>query len=378
MDFNVTDEQQMLADATRVLLTKFYPAIEDRNRVTGEELGWNRDAWGALADMGVLAMSLPEADGGMAAGAVEAMLVLTEVGRALAPEPLWDAVLGPSALIVAAGGDEQRAAMLPGLADGSLLCAVAHHEPGGRWPHVPVTTAASEGPDGWRVTGTKNPVLHGDCADVALVSAALPSGGTGLFLVPSDGAGVTRIGYATHDGLRGAQWELADAAAVPLGHPSDRGATLVEWEVRAQSALCAEAVGAMSEALRLTVEYLKNRRQFGVPLAKFQTLTHRAADMYVALELARSMSMYAAMSIDAGEFDPVVASRARLRVSRSARLIGQEAIQMHGGIGLTAEYPLAHYVSRLTAIEHTLGGGADHLRRISDGIGDHRMVTLGD
>ena len=146
--------------------------------------------------------------------------------------------------------------------------------------------------------------------------------------------------------------------------------------IRTQSALCAEAVGAMEEALRLTTEYLTTRKQFGVTLNKFQTLTQRAADMYVSLELARSMSFYAAMSIADGRFDPVVASRAKLQIGQCGRHIGQEAIQLHGGIGVTAEYPVGHYTARLTAIEQTLGSSREHLRVLIDHVGDYDIVTL--
>jgi hypothetical protein len=146
--------------------------------------------------------------------------------------------------------------------------------------------------------------------------------------------------------------------------------------IRTQSALCAEAVGAMEEALRLTTEYLKTRKQFGVTLNNFQTLTQRAADMYVSLEMARSMSYYAAMSIADGHFDPLVASRAKLQIGRSGRHVGQEAIQLHGGIGVTAEYPIGHYTARLTAIEQTLGSSRDHLRLLAGRVGDYDVVTL--
>ena len=196
----------------------------------------------------------------------------------------------------------------------------------------------------------------------------------GLFLVePAPTA--RRLGYATHDGLRGAQIDLDGVRAEPLGEPVDASAHIDAATIRTQGALCAEAVGAMEEALRLTTEYLKTRKQFGVPLAKFQTLTQRAADMYVSLELARSMSLYLTMSVAEGRLDPVVAARAKVQIGRSARHIGQESIQMHGGIGLTDEYPVGHYVSRLTAIEHTLGGTADHLQVLSARLGDIRSSS---
>src|SRR6202021_3844879 len=186
-------------------------------------------------------------------------------------------------------------------------------------------------------------------------------GGTGLFLV--SGEAVDRHPYPTFDGQRGAQIKLESAPAEPLGGASH--AEDASTAVRMQAALDAEAVGAMEEALRLTTDYLKTRKQFGVTLNKFQALTQRAADMYVSLELARSMSLYAAMSIADGNLDPVIASRAKLQIGRSGRHIAQEAIQLHGGIGVTAEYPVGHYAARLTAIEHTLGSPQDHLHEPS-------------
>lgn len=361
MDFELTDEQKLLRDTTRELLGRSYDA-EKRNAVTDTEQGWSPQVWKQLAEVGLLGLSFDEEDGGMGAGPVEVASVMTEIGRRLAPEPVLDAVLVPGGLIAAAGSAEQRRRILPDVSEGTLLLAFADREPGVRWPSARVSTTATKDGDAWTLTGTKNPVPHGGSANTLVVTAALPDGGVGLFLVDGDATGLTRTPYATHDGLRAAQVELSGTPAEPLGEGGDAAAAIEGAHIRAQAALCAEAVGAMEEALRLTTEYLKTRKQFGVPIAKFQTLTHRAADMYVLLELARSMSLYATMSLADGTVDPVVASRAKLQIGRSARTIGQEAIQMHGGIGMTAEYPVGHYVSRLTAIEHTLGGSDDHLR----------------
>ncbi|QYB05906.1 acyl-CoA dehydrogenase family protein [Rhodococcus sp. USK10] len=361
MDFELTDEQKLLRDTTRELLGRSYDA-EKRNAVTDTEQGWSPQVWKQLAEVGLLGLSFDEEDGGMGAGPVEVASVMTEIGRRLAPEPVLDAVLVPGGLIAAAGSTEQRRRILQDVSEGTLLLAFADREPGVRWPSARVSTTATKDGDAWTLTGTKNPVPHGGSANTLVVSAALPDGGVGLFLVDGDATGLTRTPYATHDGLRAAQVELSGTPAEPLGEGGDASAAIEGAHIRAQAALCAEAVGAMEEALRLTTEYLKTRKQFGVPIAKFQTLTHRAADMYVLLELARSMSLYATMSLADGTVDPVVASRAKLQIGRSARTIGQEAIQMHGGIGMTAEYPVGHYVSRLTAIEHTLGGSDDHLR----------------
>lgn len=373
MDFALTEEQALLRDTTRELLGRSYDT-EKRNAVTATERGWSPQVWKQFAELGLLGLSFAEDDGGMGAGPVETAAVLTEIGRRLAPEPVLDAVLVPGGLISDGGSAEQRRWLLPAVAEGTTLLAFAHAEPATRWPATEITTTAARQGDSWVLTGTKNPVPHGDCADVLLVSAALPDGGVGLFLLGAGARGATRKNYATHDGLRAAQLELQDAIADPLGAGGDAAALIEAAQVRAQAALCAEAVGAMEETLRLTTEYLEARKQFGVPLAKFQTLTQRAADMYVSLELARSMSLYATMSLADGVVDSLIASRAKLQIGRSARHIGQEAIQMHGGIGMTAEYPVGHYVSRLTAIEHTLGASTDHLRVLAAAVADHEMV----
>jgi alkylation response protein AidB-like acyl-CoA dehydrogenase len=354
MNFDLTEEQILLRDTTRELLSRKYDP-ESRLKVVDTDLGWTREVWNQLAEIGILGLGFDEDAGGQ----IEVMVVMTEIGRRLAPEPVLQAALAPGALIADVGTAEQRQ-LLDRIEAGNLLVAFAHAEPGVRWPSTTLTTSAAQQGDSWKLTGRKNPVLAGDCADQLVVSAVLPDGGTGLFLV--DAAAATRRGYRTFDGHRGAQIDFDQTPAEPLGDAVDAAEGIRKVNIRAQSALCAEALGAMEEALRLTTEYLKSRKQFGVTLSKFQTLTQRAADMYVSLELARSMNLYAAMSIDAGTFDSVVASRAKLQIGRSARHIGQEAIQMHGGIGMTAEYPVGHYAARLTAIEQTLGSSDDHLR----------------
>ncbi|MBF6194968.1 acyl-CoA dehydrogenase family protein [Nocardia implantans] len=374
MDFDLTDEQVMLRDTVRDLLARNYDA-ESRLKVVDSELGWSRDVWRQLAELGVLGLSFAEEDGGVGAGPVETMVVLEEVGRRLAPEPILDAVLVPGGLVAAAGSAEQRQRILPEVASGAKLLAFAHAEPGVRWPAAELATTATAQGGSYTLTGVKNPVAHGDSADELVVSAALPEGGVGLFLVAPDAAGVVRKSYRTVDGQRGAQLELTDAPAERLGEADATGA-IESVLTHAQASLCAESVGAMEEALRLTTDYLKQRKQFGVTLSKFQTLTQRAANMYVSLELARSMSLYATASLADGAGDPVIASRARLQVGRAARHIGQEAIQMHGGIGVTAEYPVSHYVARLTAIERTLGSGLEHLRVLSSRVGEYELPEL--
>ncbi|WP_138845188.1 acyl-CoA dehydrogenase family protein [Rhodococcus pyridinivorans] len=375
MNFELDTEQDMLRATVRDLLSGAYD-VESRNRVAEGDLGWNRDVWKQLGELGVLGLPFAEEHGGMGAGPVEVMAVMTEIGRALAPEPVLDCVYLPGRLVAEVGTDAQRSDILPRLSEGTVLLAFAHDEPGSRWPHTEVATTAARDGDSWTVSGRKNPVLHGDCADTFIVSAKLPEGGVGLFVVDASADGLVRTPYRTHDERRGAQLVLDDVAATPLGEAADASAAITAAQVHAQAALCAEAVGALDSSVQLTTSYLKQRKQFGVPLSMFQALTHRAADMYVLYELASSMSLYATMALADGIVDPTIASRAKLQVGRSARKIGQESVQMHGGIGVTAEHSIGHYLSRLTAIEHTLGTMDDHLRVLAGDVKDYELVEI--
>jgi alkylation response protein AidB-like acyl-CoA dehydrogenase len=369
MDFQLSEEQTLLRDTTRDLLSRSYDA-ESRIKAVESDLGWSREVWTQLAETGILGLGFDPDE----AGQIEVITVLTEVGRRLAPEPVVHAALGPGAIIGEVGSDAQKE-LLGEVAEGQRLLAFAHLEPGTRGTlsdHV-ATTAVRQG-DSWVLTGRKNPVLAGDSADTLVVSAKLPDGGVGLFLV--DGDAVSRHPFRTFDGQRGAQIDLDNAAGEPLGDAADASTAIRNGLVRIQSALCAEAVGVMEEALRLTTDYLKQRKQFGVTLNTFQTLTQRSADMYVSLELARSMNLYAGISVADGNFDPVIAARAKLQIGRSGRHISQEAIQLHGGIGMTNEYPVGHYAARLTAIDHTLGSSQDQLHVLIDQVSDYDVVTL--
>lgn len=359
MDFQFAEEQILLRDTTGSLLSRSYDQ-ESRNKIADTELGWSREVWSQLAQIGILGLDIDDEAGGQ----LEVMVVMTEIGRHLAPEPVLFAALTPGSLIAELGSNDQ-----PGLLDdvtaGNRLLAFAHQGP---------TSAERQG-DSWTVTGRKNPVLAGDYADALVVSAALPDGGTGLFLVDADA--VTQHPYRTFDGRRGAQIEFDQTPAQPLGDAVDASEHIQRAVIRTQSARCApRRSGAMEEALRLTAEYLKTRKQFGVTLNKFQTLTQRAADMYVSLEMARSMNLYVAMSIADGRLDPLVASRVKLQIGRSGRHVGREAIQLHGGIGVTAEYPVGHYTARLTGIEQTLGSSQDHLHTLIGHVDDYHIVTL--
>jgi alkylation response protein AidB-like acyl-CoA dehydrogenase len=375
VNFDLTEEQQLLADTTRELLSRAYDT-ESRNKVIDSDLGWNRDVWRQLAEVGILGLGFDPEE----SGPIEIMAVMTEIGARLAPEPVAAAALMPGLVIADLGSDEQSG-LLDEVAAGERLLAFAHLEPGSRnLPGEPGTfsTRATKQGDSWVLTGRKNPVIAGDCADTLVVTASLPDGGSGVFLVDVknvDTGKTARTTFRTFDGQRGAQIDFDGAPAERLGS-GDSTERIAAAVIRYQSALCAEALGAMAESLRLTTEYLKARKQFGVPLKTFQTLTQRAADMYVSLELARSMTYYAAMSLADGRYDPVIAARAKLQISRSGRHIAQEAVQLHGGIGVTAEYPVAHYAARLTAIEQTFGSANDQLRVVSAQLDNYGIIAL--
>jgi alkylation response protein AidB-like acyl-CoA dehydrogenase len=267
--------------------------------------------------------------------------------------------------------------VLGALASGASVLAFAHAEPGRRWSADATAVTASRSGDGWTLTGVKEPVLHGERADLLVVTAALPESGTGLFLVSPDVTGVSREGYPTHDGGRAARVGFESTPAVPLGdagadQTSAIGAALDAGRIAAAN----EAVGAMEVALSATSDYLKSRKQFGVTLNTFQALTFRAADMYVSLELARSVALWAAMVLASGDAATAheAAYRAALQVSRAGRHVGQEAIQLHGGIAMTAEYHVGTYTSRLTALDHLLGDGQFHLAALASGIGGYDEV----
>jgi alkylation response protein AidB-like acyl-CoA dehydrogenase len=313
----------------------------------------------------------------MGAGSVEVGIVAQELGRVLAPEPFLTSVVLAGGVVAAAGTDEQRRDVLGALAAGESLLAFAHAEPGTRWSADASGVVATGSGDEWTLTGVKEPVPHGSRADRLVVSARVEGSGTGLFLVAGDAPGLTRTGYPTHDGGRAARVAFDTTPAAPLGEAgADATAAIASALDATRIAAGMQAVGAMQFALDATSEYLKSRKQFGVPLKTFQALTFRAADMYVSLELAHSVALWATMVLAEGSADEVseAASRSGLQVSRAGRHVGQEAIQLHGGIGMTAEYSVGSYTSHLTALDHLLGDGQFHLSALSAGVGDHAEV----
>ncbi len=376
MDFTYDEEQLALRDAVRGLVGKSYADFETRRRAVADEPGFDEKLWTRLAEMGVLGLPFAEEDGGMGAGPVEVGIVAEELGRVLAPEPFLTSVVLAGGAVAAAGTPEQRAEVLGALAAGESVLAFAHAEPGSRWVTSATAVTATGSGEDWTLSGVKEPVPHGARADLLVVSAALPDGGTGLFLVGGDAAGLTRTGYATFDGGRAARLGFESTPAVPLGAAVDREAEIGRAVDGARVAAAREAVGAMRFALEATSEYLRSRKQFGVPLKTFQALTFRAADMYVSLELATSLATWATMVQVSGSPAEVAtaAARAGLQVSRASRHVGQEAIQLHGGIAMTAEYSVGSYTSHLTALDHLLGDGQFHLTALAATVGEHSEV----
>jgi alkylation response protein AidB-like acyl-CoA dehydrogenase len=366
MDFDLTDDQRLLAESVNRLLAERYASFEQRQAHRAGPRGFAEANWQAMAAMGLLGLTLPEDQGGFGGGPVETMLVMEAFGRALAVEPYLPSVVLGLGLLRRIGGQE---ALRARIAAGDASLALAHQERQARHDLHDVATLARREGDAWRLSGAKGVVLHGDGADLLLVSARIAGArrdraGIGLFLLDPAAPGVTRRGYATQDGLRAAEIVLDSAPATLLEAEALALIELVADE--AIAALSAEALGAMEALREITVEYLRTRQQFGRPIGEFQALQHRAADMLVATEQARSMTMYAAMMVQ--HPDPaqrsVALSAAKALVGRLADQLGKDAIQLHGGIAMTEEYKAGHYFKRLAMIGALFGDVDHHLRRV--------------
>ncbi|GAB3991198.1 acyl-CoA dehydrogenase family protein [Nocardioides marmoraquaticus] len=371
MDFTLDDEQKALRDAVRSLLSGF--DNEQRRATVAEDPGFSEERWGQMAEMGLLGLPFSEADGGMGAGPVELSLVCEELGRVVAPEPYVESVVLAGGLVAALGTAEQKADVLGAVSAGERVLAAALLEPGSRWDLAADDVVEKDG----ALTGTKEPVLVGGRADQLVVSARTDAG-LGLFLV-TPGDGVTVTSYATFDGGRAARVVLDGAPATRLGDGSvDASAALERVVAAAKIAYCHEALGLMESALQRTSTYLTQRKQFDTTLNRFQALTFRAADMYTSVELTRSIVEWASMVIaDPGSTSAQVteaARRAKLQVSKAGRHVGQEAIQLHGGIAMTDEYAVGHMTARLTAIDHLLGDGRAQAAHLVGALTDHEVI----
>ena len=368
MDFELTEEQRLLRHSVERLFADHY-AFEARKRYGQEPRGWSRDLWERYAELGLLGLPFDEEYGGSAGGPVETMIVMEQIGRALALEPYLATVVLGGGLLRLGGSETIRAELLPQIAGGELMLAFAHAERQARYDLADVATTARRDGAGFVLDGAKSLVLHGDSAEKFIVSARLSGGAApatawrcSSSMPPAPGVSVR--GYGTVDGLRAAEVTLSNVrvdAAVAIGEPGAAFPLIERIADQAIAALSAEAVGAMAAMHETTVDYLKTRKQFGVTIGSFQALQHRAAEMLIAVEQARSMAMLATMMAaedDARERRAAI-SAAKVQIGRSGRFVGQQAIQIHGGIGMTMEAKVGHYFKRVTTID-TLFGDADH------------------
>ena len=369
MDFDFTDDQEQLRDATRKWVDKGYDF--DRRRAITKAGGFSREAYGELAALGLTSLYIPEADGGLGMGPTEGMVVMEELGRGIVLEPLVQTLMA-SAVLAGYAPDAVKAAWLPNVADGTALVVLAWQERGARYKFEKCaaicTSKVAQGQQEWALDATKSIVSAGDHADAFLVPAVV-DGAIALFLVERQATGVTSRGYLTQDGGRAAEVTFSHAPATlvtldgltALAHAIDIGI----------AATCAEAVGVMDKTLALTVEYMNTRKQFGVVISSFQALRHRVADMKMQLELARSMSFYAALKLNAPAAERSAAmARAKYQLGVSMRFVGQQAVQLHGGIGVTDDYIMSHYFKKLTQLEMTFGDSLHHLGEVSSRMQD--------
>ncbi|MFC7409334.1 acyl-CoA dehydrogenase family protein [Hydrogenophaga atypica] len=360
MDFDFSDDQQQLRDAVAKWVEKGY-GFERRRAITAAG-GFSREAYNELAELGLAGLYVSEDDGGLNMGPVEAMVVMEQLGRGMVLEPLAQTLVC-SGVISAYGNADVKAAWLPGIASGEKLVVLAHQERRARYRSDVCDTVATAAGAGWTLSGTKNVVPAGDQAD-AFVVPAMANGQLALFVVERAAAGEATRGYLTQDGGRAADVTLANSPATLI---TTDGQTALEHGIDIGiAALCAEAVGVMDQTLAITVDYMNTRKQFGVAIATFQALRHRVADMKMQLELARSMSYYASLKLNASADERRRAmARAKYQLGTSMRFVGQQAVQLHGGIGVTDEYIVSHCFKKLTQLEITWGDTLHQLGEVS-------------
>jgi pimeloyl-CoA dehydrogenase small subunit len=378
MDFELSEEQQLLRHSCERYFADHYQ-FESRQRYAHEPRGWSLIVWKQYADLGLLGLPFAEEYGGSAGGPVETMIVMEQIGRALVLEPYLATVVLGGGLVRLGGSEAMRSNLIPKVAAGDLSLSFAHSERQARYDLADVATTARRDGAGFVLDGAKTLVPHGDTAEKFIVSARLSGAqtdrnGLALFLIDATAPGVSVRGYPTVDGLRAAEVTLsnvrADAAAA-IGEPGAAFPLIERIADNAIAALCAEAVGAMAAMHETTVDYMKTRKQFGVTIGSFQVLQHRAADMLIAVEQARSMAMLATMMTaedDVRERRAAI-SAAKVQIGRSGRFVGQQAIQIHGGIGMTMETKVGHYFKRVTTIDATFGDADYHLGLVAAGGG---------
>jgi alkylation response protein AidB-like acyl-CoA dehydrogenase len=374
MNFDLSEEQQLLADTLKRYLVNEY-SIDARAKIVDSPTGWSEKVWAALAEMGLLGVPFAEEHGGFGGTAVDVMLVMEAMGEALVVEPYWVNVGLAGRLVARAGSAPQQKRILPELIQGKHRLAFAHTERTARYDLRHVGARAKRAGPGFTLEGEKRAVLHGASADTLIVSARTSgadtdAAGISLFLVDRGAAGLTVKDYRTIDELRAADVWLSDVAvpADAMLGAEGKGLALIEDAADyATALLCAEAVGAIRFANETTLEYLKTRSQFGVPIGSFQALQHRMVDMVISYEQARSMTYLACVKVDTAGADERrhVVSAAKIKVADACRHVSQEAVQLHGGIGMTEELKVSHTFRRLTMIGQTFGDAEHHLERFA-------------
>jgi alkylation response protein AidB-like acyl-CoA dehydrogenase len=369
MNFDLSEEQQLLADSVRRFIANDY-GFEARQAIVASAEGFSAGVWGTFAEMGLLALPLPAEHDGFGGGASELMAVMDALGEALVVEPYLSTLVG-ARFVLRGGSTEQRREVLPAVASGAMKLAFAYLEDGSRYDLGRVATAAKRGRNGWTLSGTKRVVLHAPMAD-ALVVSARHDKGLGLFLVPrhsrEGGNPVFTNPYRTLDNFRACDVALDDTPAELLGSDDDALPLIEEVVDWATALVCAEAVGAMRSANDATLEYLKTRKQFGMPIGAFQALQHRMVDMVISYEQARSMASLACTQVDAAIDPPArkrVVSAAKIKIADACRHVSQESIQLHGAMGMSEELKVSHTFRRLTMIAQQFGDADHHLERFA-------------
>ena len=369
MDFDFSDDQQQLRDAVARWVDKGYTF--ERRQSIAKQGGFSREVWSELAELGLTALTVPEQYDGLGQSAVDAMVVMEELGRGLVMEPLAQAFVA-TAVLSQFGDEALKQNWLPQIASGEKLVVLASQEHKARYRLDVCAAKASKSGNGYTVDASKNIVVAGDQADAFILPAQL-DGKIALFLVEKSAEGVSTRGYATQDEGRAADLICKNAAATLITANGLTALTLAQ-DV-ANAALCAEGVGVMEQTLKLTTEYMNQRKQFGVAIASFQALRHRVADMKMQLELARSMSYYGTLKLGApAEERHTAIARAKVQLGQSMRYVGQQSVQLHGGIGVTDEYLGSHYFKRLTQMEMTGGDTLYHLDIVSANMQDSAGV----
>lgn len=360
MDFDFSDDQMQLRDAVNRWVARAYSF--ERRRTIVQAGGCSTEAWQELAELGLCSLYVPQDEGGLGMGPIEGMVVMEELGRGMVLEPLAQSLI--AAAVLANHADVKlRSAWLPRIASGQAMVVLAQQERKARYRLDACETTATQAGDNWLLSGSKHLVPAGDLADAMLVPA-MAQGRMALFLLDRTTSQVRTRGYSTQDGARAADLQMTQAPAQLI---TTEGLAALELAVDVGiAALCAEAVGVMDMTMKTTLEYLNTRKQFGAAIGSFQALRHRAADMKMQLELARSMSYYASLKLHAPADERRRAlSRAKYQLGQSIRFIGQQSVQLHGGIGVTDEYIVSHYFKKLTQLDLTYGDSLHHLGEVS-------------